>query len=38
MNLIISNETNEKIDMDEKLKSVVKTVLETEGLLSLIHI
>lgn len=32
MNLIISNETNEKIDMDEKLKSVVKTVLETEGL------
>ena len=32
MNLIIANETNEKIDMDEKLKSVVKTVLETEGL------
>lgn len=32
MNLIISNETNEKIDMDEKLKSVVKTVLESEGL------
>ena len=32
MNLIISNKTNEKIDMDEKLKSVVKTVLETEGL------
>ena len=32
MNLIIANQTDQKIDMDDKLKSVVKTVLETEGL------
>ncbi|WP_282929313.1 rRNA maturation RNase YbeY [Anaerococcus sp. Marseille-Q7828] len=32
MNLLITNETNEKIEMDEKLESVIKTVLETEGL------
>lgn len=32
MNLIIANQTDQKIDMDEKLESVVKTVLETEGL------
>ena len=32
MNLLITNETNEKIEMDDKLKSVIKTVLETEGL------
>ena len=32
MNLLITNETNEKIEMDDKLESVVKTVLETEGL------
>lgn len=34
MNLLITNETNEKIEMDDKLKSVIKTVLETEGLSS----
>lgn len=32
MNLIIANQTDQNIDMDEKLESVVKTVLETEGL------
>ena len=32
MNLLITNETNEKIEMDDKLESVIKTVLETEGL------
>lgn len=32
MNLLIINNTNEKIEMDEKLESVIKTVLETEGL------
>ena len=32
MNLIIANQTDEKIDMDQKLESVVKTVLESEGL------
>lgn len=32
MNLIIANQIDQKIDMDEKLESVVKTVLETEGL------
>ena len=32
MNLLITNETNEKIELDEKLESVIKTVLETEGL------
>lgn len=32
MNLLITNETNEKIEMDEKLESIIKTVLETEGL------
>ena len=32
MNLIIANHTDQNIDMDEKLESVVKTVLETEGL------
>ena len=32
MNLIIANQTDQNIEMDEKLESVVKTVLETEGL------
>ena len=32
MNLLITNETNEKIEMDDKLESVIITVLETEGL------
>ena len=32
MNLLITNETNEKIEMGDKLESVIKTVLETEGL------
>lgn len=32
MNLIIANQTDQNIDMDEKLESVVNTVLETEGL------
>lgn len=32
MNLLITNETNEKIEMDDKLESVIKTVLETEAL------
>lgn len=32
MNLLITNETNEKIEMDDKLESVIKTVLKTEGL------
>ena len=32
MNLLITNETNEKIEMDDKLESVIRTVLETEGL------
>lgn len=32
MNLLITNETNEKIEMDDKLESVIKTVFETEGL------
>lgn len=32
MNLIIANQTDQNNDMDEKLESVVKTVLETEGL------
>lgn len=31
MNLLITNETNEKIEMDDKLESVIRTVLETEG-------
>lgn len=32
MNLIIANQTDQNIEMDEKLESVVKTVLDTEGL------
>lgn len=32
MNLIIANQTDQNIEMDEKLEDVVKTVLETEGL------
>ena len=32
MNLLITNETNEKIEMDDKLENVIRTVLETEGL------
>ena len=32
MNLLITNNTKENINMDTKLSKVVKTVLETEGL------
>lgn len=32
MNLLITNETNEEIEMDDKLENVIRTVLETEGL------
>ena len=32
MNLLITNQTDEKIEMDDKLASVIKTVLETEGI------
>ena len=32
MNLIITNQTEQNIDMNDKLADVIKTVLETEGL------
>lgn len=32
MNLIITNQTEQNIDMDDKLEDVIKTVLQTEGL------
>ena len=32
MNLLITNNTNENIDMNDKLHDVVKAVLDNEGL------
>ena len=32
MNLIITNQTDQDINMDDKLEDVITTVLETEGL------
>lgn len=32
MNLIITNQTEQNIDMDDKLEDVIRTVLTTEGL------